>query len=374
MDRVFTSSEISQRVSRAQVSVREAGLAAAIFTRPENIYYLTGFRASHFAAPLSELHALVLPADAKPRLLARALERQIAELQWSDNPSLYMDHEDPYSFLDKIFADFRISEGRVGIEERYLSVRQFQIIRMVLPFAEFTDVSGLIEGHTLRTTSAEIECLRNAAKVTNVGFETGLAAVRDGVYPYEIVGAIHEAMYKAGQSDFDMSMVCVWAGEKGGRMHDTRANERINAGDAVTIEIFGVDKQYKVGAQGTIFVNRKPAEDVQQRYALLVDMFKAARSAVRAGASAGDIYDAANAPYKRAFGSDYFRKTGGSMGLTIFGVPLVKGRKDVLEAGMCLLLQVLVDDPTLITCSSSVLVTDTGCEILTPSQEELRVV
>ncbi len=374
MDRVFTEAEFSNRVSNAQASLIKAGLTALIVTRRENIYYLTGFRGSHFAGPLSELHALVLPAKGRPRLMTRALEKRVAEQQWSENPSFYMDHESPYDVVKTIFFDDSIPAGRVGVEERHLSVHQLQQIKRALPQVQLVDATGLVEKLASKPSPAEAACLQKAASITNLGFEAGVRAVGDGVYPYEIVAAIHDAMYRAGQSDFDMSMVCVWAGEKGGRMHDTRATERIKAGDAVTIEIFGIDQQYKVGAQGTVFVNRQPSVDIQRSYALLVEMFKAGRSAVRPGASAGDIYDAANGPYRKVFGADYYRKVGGSMGLTIFNIPLVKGNKQELEPGTCLLLQVLVDDPALITCSSTILLTDRGFETLTKPLLDLQVV
>jgi Xaa-Pro dipeptidase len=156
-------------------------------------------------------------------------------------------------------------------------------------------------------------------------------------------------------------------------MHDTVTTEKLKAGDAVTIEIFGVDNQYKVGAQGTVFVGREPSKEVRKSFEVLVQMFESARKAVRAGATAGGIYDAANGPYRAVWGSDYFRKVGGSMGLTVFNVGLTKGNNDVLRPNMCLLLQTLVDDPSLITCSSTVLVTESGCETLTSPVSEIRV-
>ena len=372
MNRVFSRDEIAKRVSQVQAAAKKMGVSALVVTRPQNIYYLSGFRASHFAGQLSELHALVVPAEGLPRLMTRALERNIAELQWSEKPGLYMDHEDPYTVLQTIFHENGIPTDKLGVEERFLTVRQLARVKNVLPDARYQDATGLVEAIAVKSSPAEVACLRKAAKVTNVGFEAGLAAVREGVYPYEVVGSIHEAMYKIGQSDFDMSMVCVWAGERGGRMHDTQTTERIKAGDAVTIEIFGVDHQYKVGAQGTVFVARKPSTDVQKSYDILVEMFKAARDTVRPGVTSGDIYDAANRPFRLAWGSDYYRKVGGSMGLTVFNIALTKGNKDLLEPGMCLLIQTLVDDPALITCSSTVLVTADGYETLTDPILDLR--
>ena len=181
-------------------------------------------------------------------------------------------------------------------------------------------------------------------------------------------------MYQAGQSDFDMAMVCVWGGQTGGRMHDTDTTERLSAGDAVTIEIFGVDNQYKVGAQGTIFAGQRPSQSTQESFRTLVDMFHAGRSVLRAGVTSSEVFDAANGPYRAKWGADYYRKVGGSMGLTIFEIPLVKGNHTPLRAGTCLLMQTLVDDPVLLTCSSTVLVTETGYETLTDPITDMMIV
>ena len=42
--------EFVRRTDRMRAALRERGLAAAVVTRPENIYYLSNFRASAIAA------------------------------------------------------------------------------------------------------------------------------------------------------------------------------------------------------------------------------------------------------------------------------------------------------------------------------------
>ena len=85
----------------------------------------------------------------------------------------------------------------------------------------------MVERLAADPSEAETACLRAAAKITNAGFEVGVREVRSGAYPYQIIGKIHDAMYQAGQRDFDMSLVAVWSGPTGGRMHDTSTTEEI---------------------------------------------------------------------------------------------------------------------------------------------------
>ena len=371
---VFSNQELEDRLNRIREQMVNKGLEVLLLTRPQNIYYASGFKASHFASQFSELHAMVIPREGEPRIMTRALEKEMARMQWTKDPKLYMDHEDPYQLLVRILQESGNLATRIGIEERFLTVRQFTRIRQSLPHAQFLDATGLVESVAANPSKAESECLRSAARITHIGFQKGIEEVREGIYPFEVIGEIHHAMYQEGQSDFDLSLVCVWSGQKGGRMHDTSTTEKIKKGDIVTIEIWGVHHQYKVGAQGSIYVGDHPPRNVIETYTMVADMFVKAREAIRPGAMAGEIYDAANTVYRAARGVDYYRRVGGSMGLTVFTIDLVKGRQDILKLGVSLLIQTLVDDPVLITCASTVMVTENGMEELTHPLLQLKIV
>lgn len=370
----FPAAEFEGRLVRIRDRMKAAGLDALIVTRGENIFYGSGFRASHFSSWLSELHALIVPAVGEPRLMTRALEKEIARLQWTGSPYLYLDHQNPYEVLVQILKESGNTGTSIGIEERFLKLSQFKAIQRHLPQATFSDASGLIEGVAAKPSEAESACLRRAARITDIGFQVGIRELREGVYPYEVIGKIHDAMYQAGQRDFDMSLVCVWSGPQGGRMHDTATTEKIKKGDVVTVEVWGVDNHYKAGAQASIYVGDDPPSAIVDAYRLNVRMYEEAKKAVRAGATAGDVFHGANSVYRPARGADYYRRCGGSMGLTVFTIDLVNGRKDVLSPGVALLIQTLVDDPVLLTCASTVMVTENGCEDLTSPLLALKTV
>ncbi len=370
---IFSPQEFQDRHRRVRERMKDLLVDALIVTRGENIFYGSGYKASHFASWLCELHALVIPAAGAPRIMTRSLEREAAKIQFTEAPKLYMDHENPYEVLVDILKESGNTAGTLGIEERFLKLSQFKKLQQYLPNAKFVDVSGLIEGVAATPSEAESACLRRAAQVTKVGLETGLRAAKEGVYPYEVIGKIHEAMYSAGQRDFDMSLVAVWSGPQGGLMHDTSTTEKIRKGDIVTVEIMGVDTHYRAGSQACIYVgDGSPPQQIVDAYNLVTSMQGKAKRAVRAGVTAGDIFEAASSVYRAATGADYYRRCGGSMGLTIFTLDLVKGRQDVLKPGVALLVQTLVDDPVLLTCASTVMVTEGGYEELTKPVLELQ--
>lgn len=372
-DMVFSPDEFADRHRRIRAQMKEQGVDALVVTRGENIYYGSGYKASHFASWLCELHALVIPASGEPRIMTRSLEREAAMIQFTKAPKLYADHENPYEVLLAILKESGNTAATLGIEERFLKLSQFKKLRQYLPEAKFVDVTGMIEAVAATPSPAESECLRRAAHVTKIGLDVGLRAAKEGVYPYEVIGKIHQVMYAAGQSDFDMSLVAVWSGPQGGRMHDTSTTEKIKKGDIVTVEIMGVDNQYRAGSQACIYIgDDAPPKNVVDAYKLVTEMQTKAKEAVKAGKTANDIFEAASAVYRGVRGTDYYRRCGGSMGLTIFTLDLVKGRTDVLKPGVALLVQTLVDDPVLLTCASTVMVTEAGYQELTQPVLELQ--
>jgi Xaa-Pro dipeptidase len=371
-DLAFPAHEFEKRLDRLRSKMRNSGLDVLILTRGENIFYASGFRAAHFASWLSELHALVIPMQGAPRLITRALEKEIAKIQWTMSPRLHMDHENPYAIVSDILKETGGATKRIGIEERFLKVSQLRKLQQQIPGAELVDASGLVEAVAATPSEAESACVRQAARITEIGFQAGINEVREGAYPYEIIGKIHEAMYGAGQRDFDMSLVCVWSGPQGGRMHDTSTTERIRNGDIATIEVWGVDNHYKAGAQASVYVGSSPPPAIVEAYDLVARMHSSAKEAVRAGVTTGDVFEAASSVYRASRGSDYYRRCGGSMGLTVFTLNLIKGSQDVLAPGVSLLIQTLVDDPVLLTCASTVMVTHNGYEELTKPMLALK--
>jgi Xaa-Pro dipeptidase len=370
-DKEIPIAEFTRRGDRMRAALRERRLDAAIVTRPENVYYLSNFRASSIAAWTARFHALVVPALAPPRLLARALEAGSAAMQWTDDPMLWADHEDPYARVAAALLGSREAPGalRVGVENGRLTVSQLDDLVRVLPGAEFVDITGCVEQLAAELSEPEVDCMRRAAAVTELGMRTALGLIEVGGYPYEVVGAAHQAMYAAGQTDFEKSFVAVWSGPRGGMMHDTRTTQPFAPGDIATVEIMGVDRHYKACAQTSVLLpsDTGPAPEVLEARRLVAAMHDAARAVVRAGVTAGAVFDAANAIYRESLGEDYFRRVGGSLGLTMFALDLVRGSEVVLPAGTPLLVQTLVTEPVLLTCASTMIVTEAGFEQLTSS-------
>ncbi|MEE9610458.1 MAG: M24 family metallopeptidase, partial [Desulfatiglandales bacterium] len=346
-------------------------LKTLILTRSQNIYYINGYRAAAMNWTLPIL-SLIIPLKGEMKFMTRLIEGTTADTQLAPVTRKYKDHEDPYEILAKMIEECGGASEKIGVEESFLTAHQLAQIKRVLPHADLKNCSGLVEAIRITLSEHEVAYFRRAAEITNIGFQRGLGSIRAGVHAYEVIAEMQNAMYKAGQSDVEVPKMWIWAGPQGGLMHDTAVTHRIDEGDLATLEVWGTDWQYLVGAQGTVYFGEKPSQEVLDEQKLVSDMYLAAKDALKPGATSGDTYRAANNVYRSARGEDYWRRVGSNMGLTFGPVDMGMTGQHVIEPWTPFILQIVEVKPALVTCCSTLLVTDTSVEELTPPLLELR--
>jgi len=365
----FTVAEFQGRVARVQQAMATAALDALLVTRPQNVYYLTGFRSmgTGLAAGMGNIHAALVPAAGAPTLFVRALEaRTAAKYCWSEVEP-YRDYEDAYAAIAR-----RLPAGakRLGVEHLEITALQLERVRRAAPAVETADVSGLVEALRRVKSPREIEYCREAGRIAEVGLHAAIDAVKDGARVASVVAQATAAMYEQGQDDVNWPPVLVWSGPEGGLMHDTGLEGVIAGGHLVTLEVSGTRELYVADAMGTICVGA-PSKAIEEGYATAVALHDAAQRALRAGVTGHDVHAEADRVFQAAGHGPYARRVGGAIGInaqpSLFfeGLNLVKGETTRLERGMTVLVQPGVDRPAMMIVASTNLVTQEGFEELT---------
>jgi len=371
----FTVDEFMGRVTRLQRLMAQRQLDVVLISRPQNVYYLTGFRSlgAGLAAGMGHIHAALVPATGAPLIFVRALETKVARKYSSMEVVPYRDYEDAYKEIAKRFPS---SARRVGIENLEITAWQVERLQRACPLVEFQDVSMLVEGLRRMKSPQELIYVREAANLANLGLRTAIQGVRDGVPVGRVVATATRAMYDAGQDDISWPPVLVWTGPDGGPMHDSGLDSVVKSGDLVTLEITGTSHLYAADAMGTICIGH-PSRDVDRGYEVSVALHNAAQGALRAGATGDAVHARCDVVFRDAGYGPYYRRVGGAIGINsqpgLFfeGLNLLKGESTALEAGMTILVQPGVDTPAMMIVASTNLVTDTGWEELTHPLRDL---
>ncbi len=307
-------------------------------------------------------------------MFIREMEKLVAEATtWIDAFDIFADDQDPLDRLSEVLAARGLGETRVGAEMNggFVSAKLMRQIEARLK--GLLDGSDLVEGQRRVKSGEEIALIRRACRITEAGMWAAYDAIRPGVTDNSVAAACYSAMMGEG-ADFFVTDPIVTSGWRSGIAHTTFANRTLESGDTVLLEFGGCHRRYFGPLMRGVAIG--PVDPEVERMAdVLIQSLEAAIGAIRPGVTSGAVDEACRGVIERAGFEAFFRKrTGYSVG-TAYAPSWTEGhivslRKDdptPLEPGMVFHMPPALRNPGRhgIGFSETVLVTDTGCEVLT---------
>ena len=370
-----TTAQLSARHRRIHQALESLALDALIVTSAANIRYLTNFAGS--------AGVLIMTRDAVHLLVDFRYREAVQMLQASPSacPDLRV-RDVPASYDEALFECITESRwGSVGFEAGHVTVAKLEWWRKhaeTQPIAvALRPTERVVEQLRIVKDAPEIAALREAAHRLDGVADAAFKAATAGRSERQVAGAIEHAMREAGyeRAAFD---TIVASGPHGALPHH-RAGERILArGDLVVLDFGGVLDGYCSDLTRTVSIG-PPSQEAHRLYSAVYDAQQAAIAAVRPGVQTTAVDAAARQVLEdRGLGAAFGHGTGHGLGLDIHEEPrLTRPRADVppvpLEPGM-----VFTIEPGAYLAGfggtrieDDVLVTETGCEVLTRVPREL---
>jgi Xaa-Pro dipeptidase len=159
-----------------------------------------------------------------------------------------------------------LSDGDLGVEQHTdiplappIGPRDFERIRSSLPGATIRDPYGVVEQIRMCKSPAEIEYMRAAGRLTEIGVAAGLSAIHEGVQDSVVAAEICQAIYRAG-SDLMCWGPIVASGFRSGAPHSTFSGRTIQRGETVLLELTGEVRRYVAPALRCAVVGPPSAE------------------------------------------------------------------------------------------------------------------
>jgi len=166
------------RIAALRRVLRGAGLAAALFDEIEAMRWLSGYGSS-----LNRWRCLVVPVDAPPFILIRALDAGLCQRHaWVEEVIAYPDWEDPLPHLAAALARRGIDRGALGYDGNSyaMTVARFRALEAALPGLRLTDVGPLVNELRLVKAPDEIAALRRSAATADEAMRRVAAASLPG--------------------------------------------------------------------------------------------------------------------------------------------------------------------------------------------------
>jgi Xaa-Pro aminopeptidase len=335
-------------------------LDALIVTSLHNVRYLTGFTGSNGAVLLYRNRPPVLLTD--PRYTVQSGQQVNCRVAIVKG-----------ALLKGILQELdRARLPRIGFERDHLTVGQFDGLRAK---GTLVPVSGLIEGLRMIKDAGEVENIRASVLCNSRALDAALKRFKPGMKESELAAEIDYQSRKLGADGPSFDTI-VAAGERAALPHAHPGPSRIGPG-ILLIDMGAFLDGYASDMTRMAHVGRAPPK-YKRTYRAVLESQVAAIDAVKPGTTTHAVDRAARSTLKRhGLEREFVHSTGHGLGLEIHELPRI-GRKDatVLEAGMTITIEpgVYIEGWGGIRIEDTVLVTGTGCEVLTPTTKELREV
>jgi Xaa-Pro aminopeptidase len=371
------TSALARRHARIRQTIETLSLDALVVTCTTNIRYLTNHTGTAGVLVMTReaVHLLVDFRYAESVRLLQASPAACPGLRVWDVPASYDEA------LVLCLAEIAVTS--VGFESTHVTVSKFDWWRSTavargLDLA-FRPTERVVEQHRIVKDAAEIASLREAAVRLGPVADATFAAVRAGVTERHIAGILEGALRDAGyeRQAFD---TIVASGPNAALPH-YRAGDRVLAyGDLLVLDFGGVLDGYCSDLTRTVAVG-PPSPEARRIHAAVYAAQQAAVAAVRPGVDTTSIDTAARDVLRQhGLGDAFGHGTGHGLGLDIHEEPrITRQRADVpslpLQPGMVFTIEPGAYLPGFggVRIEDDVLVTETGCDVLTAVPRDLLV-
>jgi Xaa-Pro aminopeptidase len=343
-------------------ALRPARADAFLTTAPPNVRYLSGFTGSNGAVLLSAERA-VLFTD--PRYATQAPIESDCEVKIGKG-----------ALVKEIAAQVkRLRLKSLAFESNRISYEEHAQLKEALPGVRLKPVTGTVETLRMVKSEEEIGTIRASVQLNSAALEHALEQFRPDMTEVDLAAEVEYRMRCLGADGTSFDTI-VASGERSALPHAHPTDHPINPDQLLLIDMGANVAGYASDMTRTYAVGKLDAK-IRRMYRAVLESQLAAIDAVKPGASCASVDRAARAVL-RGYGMDQFfiHSTGHGLGLEIHERPRL-GRKEMtkLEAGMAITIEPGVYQEGLggVRIEDTVIVTATGCEILTPTGKELVV-
>ena len=355
------------RQRRLLESLHSNRLDGLLVTHLPNIRYLCGFTGSAGALLISDKKNVFF-TDGRYRTQGRAEVQGCTVVVSKKGPLA-----DCAEWL-RANRSRRRKRRRIGIESEHFTVAEHTRLAAILPRDSLLrPATALIERSRMVKDAEEIAQIRSAVLLGANLFDIILTTIRPGVRESEVAAELEYAARKAGAEG--MSFPTIIAGGTRSSLPHGRASEAAISSRGFVVCDFGVILAgYCSDMTRTVYVGR-PTDEAGRIYEAVRQAQQAAIETVRPGITVGEVDRAARKLLKKSNLDRYFtHSTGHGVGLEIHEPPrIAAGQAEILRPGMVITIEpgVYIPGKFGVRIEDMVVVTEQGCQVLTPTSKTL---
>lgn len=353
------------RFTAIQTALSRQSLDAILLLSPVNRRYATGFHSSGGAVIVTAAEAFYF-TDSR---YIEAARLRVPGAFIGENTS----KKTQTAWLQEVLAQKCIR--RLGFEENYVSYSGFLRLQQQLQGIEFVPAQQLLGQLRAVKDTAELDSMRQAQAIAEAALHRTLPRIRPGVTEREIAAELSYQM-RLGGGEGDSFDPIVVTGKKSSMPHGEPGNEKIAAGDFVTMDFGCLKDGYCSDMTRTVAVGFA-TEEMRQVYNTVLQAQLAGIAAAHGGVPGCQVHAAGATVIEQAGYGKYFGHAfGHSLGLEIHESPnFAPSVKESIPTGAVLSAEpgIYLPGKFGVRIEDVICLTETGCENLTHMPKELLI-
>lgn len=356
---------MASRLTQLRTALKARSLDGILVTHLPHVRYLSGFSGSSAV--------LLVTANAAAVVTDFRYQEQIAE-ELHKGVTGIIDR----SPFERFVADRLVEPGmRLGFQDSVMSVAAHEDARKRLKKIRLEPVGALVHELLMIKTPEEVATIRKAAAIATKVYKQILNMVKPGMRENEVAMEIGYLGRRLGAEN-DAFDIIVASGPRGALPHGRASTRKIRAGELVTLD-FGFSYNGFNSDMTRTFAVGIPTDEARKVYETVLEAQKRGVAAARAGVTAQSV-DAAcrdyitNAGHGPAFG----HSTGHGLGIEVHELPRLAwvNSDTVLKPGMVVTIEpgIYLPNRCGVRIEDDVVITQTGCTVLTTAPKKLIIV
>jgi len=341
--------------------LEKSGLDVLLVSFLPNVRYLTGFTGSNALLLLSPGRSQLLTDPRYTIQAAQEVSCQVTVVKKS-----------LWKYVPIVVGRSRWKN--IGFDSTHLTVELLHSLQSALPLgAVLQPAPPLVETARMVKSESEIAAIRQSVNTCSSAFERVLKRIRPTMTEIEVAAELDYEMRRLG-ADGPAFDTIVATGPRSALPHAHPSTATLQTNQLLLIDMGASQTGYASDMTRTQSIG-KISPRLRRAYGAVLEAQLASLDAIRPNVTAGSV-DRAARRVLRAHKLDkaFVHSTGHGLGLEIHEPPrLGKADKSLLRPGMVITVEpgVYLQGLGGIRIEDTVLVTETGCEVLTPTKKEL---
>ena len=387
---LFTIQEYQRRIRQTKQMMDQGGMEMLLVMDPANMNYLTGYDGWSFYVH----QGVIISLDREnPLWFGRTQDANGARLTtWLPDDCIH-GYPDEYvqsrythtmRWMTELLRDKALDKKRFGLEMDgyWFNARMYLTLAEELPQTKLMDATNLVNWARVVKSPAEIDYMRQAARICETVMQTAIDEIDVRVWEKEVAAKVCAAQI-AGTDQFGGSSPAIFpimpSAERTSTAHLTfDPDRRYCQNDVVLLELCGARYRYHAPLSRTVYLG-DPPQDLQKTADAVVNGLQQTLTYIGPGVTAEEV----EARWREAIAHTGVVKpsrVGYAYGLAYVPdwgehtISLRPGDKTILEPGMTLhFMPGIWLDTYGFECSEPVLITEDGCEKFIEFPQQLFV-